>query len=92
MDGRISLITLGVKDMDTSVKFYQEGLGFPKMDSPSEEGQIIEYALVVGATSAKVPQKTDWGGYSGCFKDPDGHLREVAYHSFFRAGPEEINK
>lgn len=36
MKPRISMITLGVRDLETSVKFYQDGLGFPKMDSPPE--------------------------------------------------------
>ena len=36
MNPRISMITLGVKDMQRSVEFYQAGLGFPKMDSPPE--------------------------------------------------------
>ena len=36
MKPRISMITLGVKDLEKSVKFYQEGLGFPKMESPPE--------------------------------------------------------
>lgn len=34
MNPRISMITLGVKDMEKSVKFYEEGLGFPRMESP----------------------------------------------------------
>ncbi len=33
MQPRISMITLGVKDLKASVKFYKEGLGFPQMDS-----------------------------------------------------------
>ena len=33
MKPRISMITLGVKDLETSVRFYRDGLGFPKMDS-----------------------------------------------------------
>jgi len=36
MKPRISMITLGVSDLETSIKFYQEGLGFPKMESPPE--------------------------------------------------------
>jgi catechol 2,3-dioxygenase-like lactoylglutathione lyase family enzyme len=36
MKPRISMITLGVKDLQRSVNFYQHGLGFPKMDSPPE--------------------------------------------------------
>lgn len=36
MNPRISMITLGVKDITKSVKFYKDGLGFPQMDSPPE--------------------------------------------------------
>ena len=36
MKPRISMITLGVADLDTSVKFYKEGLGFPRMESSPE--------------------------------------------------------
>ena len=36
MKPRISMITLGVKDFEKSVKFYEEGLGFPRMESPPE--------------------------------------------------------
>lgn len=30
------MITLGVRDLATAVKFYEQGLGFPRMDSPPE--------------------------------------------------------
>ena len=36
MNPRISMITLGVKDMAASVAFYKDGLGFPQMKSPPE--------------------------------------------------------
>lgn len=36
MNPRISMITLGVDDLERSIKFYRDGLGFPKMDSPPE--------------------------------------------------------
>jgi uncharacterized protein len=36
MNPRISMITLGVDDLEASIKFYQDGLGFPKMPSPPE--------------------------------------------------------
>ena len=36
MKPRISMITLGVKDLETSIKFYRDGLGFPQIDSPPE--------------------------------------------------------
>lgn len=30
----------------------------------------------------KMPQKVFWGGYSGYFADPDGHLWEIAHNPF----------
>ncbi len=34
MKPRISMIALAAADLDVSVKFYEDGLGFPKMPSP----------------------------------------------------------
>ncbi|PWG63353.1 VOC family protein [Sediminicurvatus halobius] len=36
MQPRISMITLGVRDLEASVRFYEHGLGLPRMDSPPE--------------------------------------------------------
>lgn len=33
-------------------------------------------------TITKEPQKVFWGGYSGYFADPDGHLWEIAHNPF----------
>ncbi len=133
MKPRISMITLGVRDLAVSVKFYKEGLGFPRMESPptvafftlngtwlglyrrealaedatvSAEGsgfaaftwahnvpseaevdEVMDQAIAAGATLVKKPQKVFWGGYSGYFKDPDGHLWEVAHNPHFWVGP-----
>jgi uncharacterized protein len=43
---------------------------------------IFAHALAAGATAVKTPQKVFWGGYSGYFADPDGHLWEVAFNPF----------
>lgn len=34
MDARITLITLGVADLERSIRFYHEGLGLPLRDGP----------------------------------------------------------
>ncbi len=36
MKPRISMITLGVRDLEKSIQFYEEGLGFPRMESSPE--------------------------------------------------------
>ncbi len=135
MNPRISMITLGVRDLATSVKFYEQGLGFPRMESPPEvafftlngtwlglysrgalaedatvspEGYgfegftlshnvsseaevetVMSQALAAGAILVKAAQKVFWGGYSGYFKDPDGHLWEVAHNPQFWVGPRD---
>lgn len=51
----------------------------------SERGvdAVYKFALSCGAAPVKAPEKVFWGGYSGYFADPDGHLWEVAYNPFF---------
>ena len=34
MEPRITLITLGVSDLERSIRFYRDGLGLPMMDGP----------------------------------------------------------
>ena len=135
MKPRISMITLGVRDLAAATKFYEAGLGFPRMDSPPEvafftlngswlglysrnalaedatvppEGNgfegftlshnvtseeevdtVMSQALAAGATLVKAAQKVFWGGYSGYFKDPDGHLWEIAHNPYFWVGPHD---
>jgi hypothetical protein len=135
MKPRISMITLGVRDLAAAIKFYETGLGFPRMESPPEvafftlngswlglysrnalaedatvppegngfEGftlshnvsseeeveKVMGQALAAGATLVKAAQKVFWGGYSGYFKDPDGHLWEIAHNPHFWVGPRD---
>ena len=135
MKPRISMITLGVRDLAAAIDFYENGLGFPRMESPPEvafftlngtwlglygrdalaedarvpaegsgfEGftlahnvesekevdEVVAKAVAAGATLVKNPQKVFWGGYSGYFKDLDGHLWEVAHNPFFWIGPKD---
>ena len=135
MQPRISMITLGVRDLDRAMEFYEQGLGFPKLASPPEvaffnlngswlglfgrqaladdallpsDGQgfaavtlahnvtseaevdaVMAQAITAGAKLIKPPQKTSWGGYSGYFADPDGHLWEIAHNPHFWIGPDD---
>jgi catechol 2,3-dioxygenase-like lactoylglutathione lyase family enzyme len=40
-------------------------------------------AVAAGATVLKPPEKVFWGGYSGYWADPDGHVWEVATNPFW---------
>lgn len=39
---------------------------------------VLEQAVAAGATLLKPAERVFWGGYSGYFADPDGHVWEVA--------------
>lgn len=54
----------------------------------AEVDAIMAHALACGAALVKAPEKVFWGGYSGYFADPDGHLWEVAFNPFFPLGAE----
>ena len=40
-------------------------------------------AMNAGAIQIKLPQSASWGGYSGYFGDPDGHVWELAMNPFW---------
>lgn len=127
---RLSLVTLGVGDVEASARFY-EALG-PVRGAPSNDSVVffdmdgvilalygraalatdarladdrgsgfsgvtlawncrseaevdgaLEAAFTAGGRVVKPAEKVFWGGYSGYFADPDGHLWEVAHNPFF---------
>jgi len=48
--------------------------------SEREADEVLRQAERAGARIVKPAQKVFWGGYSGYFADPDGHLWEVVYN------------
>ena len=50
--------------------------------SEAEVDEAFAHALSCGAKAVKKPEKVFWGGYSGYFADPDGHLWELAFNPF----------
>lgn len=52
------------------------------VDSPDAVDRTLAEAVEAGATLVKAGEKVFWGGYSGYFADPDGHLWEVAHNPF----------
>jgi uncharacterized protein len=51
--------------------------------SEQEVDEVLKEVEGLGATIIKPAQKVFWGGYSGYFKDLDGHLIEVAHNPFW---------
>jgi hypothetical protein len=133
MQPHITVITLGVDDLERAVAFYRDGLGlttegivgtefehgavaFFRLDggitlalwprtslahdasvpvsppSPTDLSlghnvpdretvdAIIARAEAAGATITDPAKDRFWGGYSGHFQDPDGHLWEIAWN------------
>lgn len=137
MDQRLSLVTLGVQDLDRArefyaalgwepgpspdhIVFYQAGgmvlalweraalavdtgidLGDEDDDTPgsgdgwggvnlgynvTSAGDVDEQmaqAEEAGATILRPASTRFWGGYSGTFTDPDGHVWEIAYNPYW---------
>jgi catechol 2,3-dioxygenase-like lactoylglutathione lyase family enzyme len=52
---------------------------------PTEAEVDAAFDLVreVGAVVVKEPERLSWGGYSGYFTDPDGHLWELCFNPGF---------
>lgn len=82
---------LGLFPWDELAKDAQvnaEGSGFRGVTlahlEPTKEDvdRVINEARNLGAEIVKEAQDVFWGGYSGYFKDPDGHLWEVAMNPF----------
>ena len=139
MEARITVLTLGVEDLEVSLAFYRDGLGFStegiigtefehgavaffklqpglqlaiwkwqdiahdahvelspqspanmtighNVRSKKEVDTVLEQAKNAGAVITVAGHDTFWGGYSGYFQDPDGHLWEVVWNPQMELG------
>jgi catechol 2,3-dioxygenase-like lactoylglutathione lyase family enzyme len=131
MEQRLSLVTLGVADLERSLRFYESlgwrrgnqhaevvffqlggavlglwsreslaadagmapaGSGFAGITlayntrSREEVDAVLAEAKAAGATIPKPAKDAFWGGYTGYFADPDGHLWEVAWNPGWTIG------
>jgi uncharacterized glyoxalase superfamily protein PhnB len=50
------------------------------VSSKEEVDAVMELAGGAGARIVKPAMDTFWGGYSGYFQDPDGHLWEIVWN------------
>lgn len=53
------------------------------LPTPADVDDALATAEDAGARITKPAEPTDWGGYSGYFADPEGHLWEVAHNPGF---------
>ena len=133
MNPHITILTLGVDDLERAVAFYRDGLGlktkgiigkeiengavaffnldgglklavWPRgsiaadtglakgppssteftighnVESEAAVDAVLAQATRAGADIFKPAAKTFYGGYAGYFKDPDGHVWEIAFN------------
>jgi predicted lactoylglutathione lyase len=60
------------------------------VESAEAVDEALAIAVAAGARIARAAQATDWGGYTGYFADPDGHLWEVAHNPHWPIGPNGV--
>ena len=49
----------------------------------AEVDAVLAEAVAAGGSLVKAAENVFWGGYSGYFADPDGHLWAVAWNPSF---------
>src|ERR671921_170688 len=64
MEPRVSLLTLGVSDLERAVAFYRDGLGLPKSEIGGEEVAFFKTGGVVIALFPKVSFASNAGVHS----------------------------
>ena len=85
----MALSLFGRKALAEDAKVKDSAAGFSgvslaqNLHSPDAVDAAFAQAVAAGGTALKPPETAFWGGYSGYFADPDGHLWELAHNPFF---------
>lgn len=86
--GGVALALFGVQSLaeDAGIPFAPAGFRgvtlAHNVRSKEQVAQVLDEAEQAGARIVKPAQDVFWGGHSGYFADPDGHLWEVAWNPF----------
>ncbi len=56
--------------------------------SRAEVDALLADAAAAGAEITKPAMETFYAGYAGCFRDPDGHVWEIAWNPGFTLAPD----
>lgn len=60
------------------------------LDCPADVDAALATARAAGGTIVRPAQEVEWGGYTGYFTDPDGHLWEAAHNPFWPIGDDGV--
>ena len=86
MDPRISIVTLGVSDLDRSTRFYRDGLGFPVHEAGGPEITFFALANVMFALYPRDALTDDVDrSDQGDASRPDVHIFTIAHNVATRA-------
>ena len=58
------------------------------VEARDEVDRIVQAAEDAGANVPTAPRDTFYGGYAGFFRDPDGHVWEIAWNPGFMLEPD----
>ncbi len=70
-------------DAEASIPAFRGVTVAINLESESAVDEAFEQVRAAGGRIVKPPQRVFWGGYSGYFADPDGHLWEIAHNPGF---------
>ena len=73
MEPRISFVTLGVTDLERSIRFYGDGLRLPRLPSPAKASffDLGPTRLALEQAEQRKQQKR--------YDDPDGEIPEIIH-------------